>query len=800
MQKNAIVEGVVNSLWKIENKIRGIETSDKALCAFLYVLYGFHKQYAPDVYHGAQYLYQPLTKDGTCCDDDLLHELSNYFPQTRVFDNAVMDAYQMVSSIQYEEFEDAYIEILTSIIEKYFSSTTNGQFYSPDAITRLIAYFVKKDNCSSVYDPFCGTSSIIRYLLDLTRNVKFVGQDVNSFMTLLSKVFIDATGAEDSTIILDDSLSNWSNSHYDAVVSDLPWLTRIPRENVARLSYEVGFDCRTVEDLFFTGAFRINGAKTVVALLNPGINFRKGNDYKLRQFLIENNYIDTVISLPASLLPNTGVACTLWVCKKFRNVSDPVRFVNAEHCFIDTKKRIKLLDIDKLFGILEREDKSYVVSVLPDKIIENDYEFNPSVYIIPELKKNSGQAVMRLIDVISPVVGEKEVLDRNNIIRLSHLNIGFIDVLLNINKTETLDENEELTNYCYYPNKEGNKYLLVNLVGSIRYALYTKHTGFACSRGIQVYSINEKDVLPEYLVYYLLNNDSYSNKGVGFSAFLNLPIVLESPDCQYKLVEKQKQLYEEKHRAELEAEAERLGIKRNISDLEHMLGATQFKINNIISRLENIEPTAKRYPDTVKSLKDNVSYLNRLIHYSNAQISSETFDIQEGDLYDFLQKYADSWKNYGGNYFELQIENRTLVSAVASFDKTLLTVMLDSILSNAIRHGFHKNKNYTDKNIVQISLSNVIYQESSYLLISIANNGEPISSDFTIEDYISRGRYTSETGRSGLGGYHVYQIVKGHNGYLYLDSNDYWNVVVDVLLPNSCGTNSNMLIYEQECV
>ena len=69
-----------------------------------------------------------------------------------------------------------------------------------------------------------------------------------------------------------------------------------------------------------------------------------------------------------------------------------------------------------------------------------------------------------------------------------------------------------------------------------------------------------------------------------------------------------------------------------------------------------------------------------------------------------------------------------------------------------------------------------------------------------MKDYITRGRYSANTGRSGLGGYHVYQIAKGHNGFLYLDSNKIWNVIVEVLLPISNVDVNDLPIYEHECI
>lgn len=71
---------------------------------------------------------------------------------------------------------------------------------------------------------------------------------------------------------------------------------------------------------------------------------------------------------------------------------------------------------------------------------------------------------------------------------------------------------------------------------------------------------------------------------------------------------------------------------------------------------------------------------------------------------------------------------------------------------------------------------------------------------FTIQDYITKGRYDAESGRFGLGGYHVYQIVKGHKGYLYIDSNKIWNTIIDILLPVKKVNIDNLIPYEQKCI
>ena len=195
---------------------------------------------------------------------------------------------------------------------------------------------------------------------------------------------------------------------------------------------------------------------------------------------------------------------------------------------------------------------------------------------------------------------------------------------------------------------------------------------------------------------------------------------------------------------------------------------------------------------------DNVEYMKRVIRFSNATITPEMLSMKKNDIDAFIKSYRDSWLNFSGQYFSLSLKSMLDENKMVVFDKTYIKLMLDSILTNVERHGFKKYRR--EKNQVEISLSVECYQDKPDVVIRVANNGEPFKEGFTIDDYKTRGRYSSNTGRSGLGGYHVYQIVKGHNGYLYIDSNKVWNVVIEVLLPiDSVGTD-NLVTYEHECI
>ena len=63
------------------------------------------------------------------------------------------------------------------------------------------------------------------------------------------------------------------------------------------------------------------------------------------------------------------------------------------------------------------------------------------------------------------------------------------------------------------------------------------------------------------------------------------------------------------------------------------------------------------------------------------------------------------------------------------------------------------------------------------------NNGKQKNPDYSVSDFISRGNFDGESGRTGVGGYHIHQIAQKHKGFVGIDSNDEWGFIVNVLIP-----------------
>lgn len=789
MKQLVSAEFVTNMIWENMNINRGDVSVPEMFTSVLAVLYAKHKGYQVDVhdFDGIEF---------TNHNDRLYNDLVAATRLTEKVKIVLGKIYVELEQIDISVFNTIYIETLKELFNlvSINSGTMTGEFYTPREIIKMMAKITQDGKCSSVYDPFCGTASLVHELSD----VHFEGQELNQQISLYARVNLEATCGTDKGIRVCDSTREWTANKFDALVTCPPFGIRLNKgQRNAIESLNPKFRCRSIEDLVFTLPFIRNNAKISVVLTYIGFCFHGNSDYELRKYLVEHNQLDTIISLPANILYSTSVHTVIVVCKKYRKDNEPIKIIHAEdYCLGEGRKRI--FDVDRTLAMIDSLGKD-CVNVSLDKVRKYDYNLNPALYFNQNVELKEGQKVVKLRDLITCVEGER--VRSSNVeqaFKISSLSKNFIEVLLNNSKVSDMTETRRSAS-CRHFTASGKKYLLcLSTPMGTRYGLFTDNNDFYCPAEIKAYEINDALVKPEYLVYTLVNSKAINEGQMSLAEYMMIPVVIDSPDVQNTLVNKIVQKYQEQRLAEQEADAKRLGVKQNISDLEHMLGTTQNRIGKIIHRLEKVTPESGNYQQLVKQLKDNVGYMNRTIQYANARIETACFNMQEGNISEFIKDYVNAWKNYGSNCFTLDVLDELDEHISLSFDKGMLTVMFDSILNNAVRHGFHKRKEAGNQ--VLIHLSEVAYEGTPYLLISIANNGEEITKGFTIEDYVSRGRYTASTGRTGLGGYHVYQIVKGHNGYLRLDSNKQWNVIVEMLFPINSTSINNLPVYEHECI
>lgn len=249
--------------------------------------------------------------------------------------------------------------------------------------------------------------------------------------------------------------------------------------------------------------------------------------------------------------------------------------------------------------------------------------------------------------------------------------------------------------------------------------------------------------------------------------------------------------YQAKYLGLIESEAkseEKRVAHRNVSaQLSHMLGATYHKMSDAISNLKSVEGLE----DTYSMLYDNFEYMKRLINSIDDDFSSQKMNFEEVAVNEFMQKYCAAWKNYGRKQFSVSFKSELNDDTTFKIDEVFLKVLLDAVLENANRHGF--NGVDIENPLIQISTSYTIVNKMPCILMTIANNGAPFTDGFTIEQYVREGEFGGTSGHTGRGGFHIYQITKRHQGYMGIDSDDIWNVKINIMIPieyyDECETN-----------
>lgn len=798
---DTILSVISRYLISVRDLLPNIDPNSSVLC----VLYGIHKGYSVRSVYDQNILFEGA-------DDSLLRDLLKWVENdlnlyygdnesnTRRYCELLNYLYQDLSNIDHNCFEEAYVTVLTWLFETMSISTSNkGEFYSPKSINKLISYYINISDCNSVYDPFCGTASIVHSLAK--RDLIFEGQEVNHKVSILARLNFEARFGVDNGICCNDSILNWNKAHFDAVVSCPPFNESLSMRYKQEMLRMCDYMNDSFEEILFSRAFMFNSADLIVALLPLG--FCQSLQHKrLRKYLTDNNYIDTIIFLPEKLLFGTSIPCVLVVCRRYREDSSLIKFVNAQSYYKGDNTKTREFDYDAFVSHYEADANNICSYTSCRDVAAHDYNLNLYIYSQKTIELKEGQRMVTFGELMTGVRKENvSPFGSFNVFPIRNFSQNFIEVLLNKDKLITSSEERSASPRKLVRVIEGKKYLLVtNAVypSKPKYAIYSGNGDFSVASNIVVYEVNENLVSPEYLVYLLVQNPVLKTGVFPFSNITMLSTAIDSLDNQREMIGKLKQQHAARERAEQEADAKRLGVKTNISDLEHMLGTTYANIDDVLYKLGKIDSKGDALRSLVKELKDNVEYLKRVIKYDNANISAEDFNMKEQDIEAFIQSYCEGWNNYSGRYFRLSLQVDLGKHKMVDFDKALLKVMLDSILTNVERHGFDKRRSETNR--VEITLGLEKYEERPYVVVRVANNGAPFRSGFTIDDYITRGRYSANSGRSGLGGYHVYQIVKGHKGFLYLDSNKIWNVIVEILLPINNVKSDNLVEYEHECV
>jgi type I restriction enzyme M protein len=296
---------------------------------------------------------------------------------------------------------------LKSIKEQFKNA---GVFYTPPELAEWLKSLLPL-NPKSVYDPTCGRGALLSVFDD---SVEKYGQDIDSrAVEDASKYLVNFHGAAGD--VLADS--KFADRRFDAIVANPPFSVKWEPRTDDYFALAPTVPTQSKADFaFLIHILHMLSDEGTAAVINfPGIAYRGGREQTIRKWMIENNWVDTVIHIAGNTFTDTAISTICLVLKKNRT-SQTVRFVDREN-------------------ELERE-------VPLSEIAEKDFTLSVSSYVQPE----------RIVEVVDPVELEKSA--RRNAIRKLRNEIEFSRMVAKLEGWHWGDFIDELQNVLdEYKNK-----------------------------------------------------------------------------------------------------------------------------------------------------------------------------------------------------------------------------------------------------------------------------------------------------------------------------------------------------------
>jgi type I restriction enzyme M protein len=303
---------------------------------------------------------------------------------------------------------DAFGDAYEFLMGMYASNAgkSGGEYFTPQEVSELLTRLalVGKTEVNKVYDPACGSGSLLLKTAKILgkENVRlgFYGQEINITTYNLCRInmYLHDIDFDKFDIALGDTLTDpqhWDDEPFEVIVSNPPYSIKWSGDsnpiliNDPRFSPAGVLAPKSKADLAFImhslAWLATNGTAAIVCF--PGVMYRGGAEQKIRQYLIDNNYIDCVIQLPDNLFYGTSIATCIMVLKKSKSENSTL-FIDASKEFVKVTNNNKLTqgNIDKILNAFTaRKDIEHFAKLVPNnKIAEQDYNLSVFTYVEQE--------------------------------------------------------------------------------------------------------------------------------------------------------------------------------------------------------------------------------------------------------------------------------------------------------------------------------------------------------------------------------------------------------------------------------
>ena len=316
-----------------------------------------------------------------------------------------------VEGLNFGNFEDNHIDLFGDAYEFLISNyaanagKSGGEFFTPQCVSKLIAQLAihKQTTINKIYDPAAGSGSLLlqakKQFDDHIIEDGFYGQEINHTTYNLARMnmFLHNINYDKFHIALGDTLRDphyGDDKPFDAIVSNPPYSINWIGSDDPTLINDDRFAPAGVlapkskaDFAFVLHSLSYLSSKGRAAIVCfPGIFYRGGAEQKIRKYLIDNNYVETVISLAPNLFFGTSIAVNILVLSKHKT-DNKTQFIDVSgEDFYKKETNNNIITEEHIKKIMEmfdsKEDIDHVAkSVDYEKIVENDYNLSVSSYV-----------------------------------------------------------------------------------------------------------------------------------------------------------------------------------------------------------------------------------------------------------------------------------------------------------------------------------------------------------------------------------------------------------------------------------
>lgn len=324
-----------------------------------------------------------------------------------------------VAELDFGKFEENKIDLFGDAYEFLISNyaanagKSGGEFFTPQSVSKLIAQLAmhKQTSVNKIYDPAAGSGSLLlqakKHFDNHIIEEGFFGQEVNHTTYNLARMnmFLHNVNYDKFNIVLGDTLLNpqlGDDKPFDAIVSNPPYSIKWIGSDDPTLINDDRFAPAGVlapkskADFAFVlhALSYLSGKGRAAIVCFPGIFYRGGAEQKIRKYLVDGNFVETVISLAPNLFYGTSIAVNILVLSKHKT-DTKTQFIDASgEDFFKKETNNNVLTKEHIKRIMDmfdsKADEEHVAKTVDNKVIaENDYNLSVSSYI--EAKDNREQ-------------------------------------------------------------------------------------------------------------------------------------------------------------------------------------------------------------------------------------------------------------------------------------------------------------------------------------------------------------------------------------------------------------------------